>query len=124
MTFATLLPLGVIQLWHSINDGYFEARSLNFINEPGNAVLEWLRMPGDIVFIVGGVMPFVWITWLGVRYRIKATTHDVPMEALFVEAVPTGATVTGGAEPTSGYSSDYRSTGTGELGGDRPGGGV
>ncbi|TFC91553.1 nitric-oxide reductase large subunit [Cryobacterium sinapicolor] len=130
MTFATLLPLGVIQLWHSINDGYFEARSLNFINEPGNAVLEWLRMPGDIVFIVGGVMPFVWITWLGVRYRIKATTHDVPMEALFVEAVPTGATFTGGAEPTSGYSSDHRSTGTGtgtgigEDGGDRPGGGA
>jgi nitric oxide reductase subunit B len=88
MVFATLLPLGVIQLWHSVNDGYFEARSLNFITTPGNALLEWLRMPGDIVFIGGGVLPFLWITWLGVRYRIRSTTHDLPEEALFVEERP------------------------------------
>ena len=88
MTFATLLPLGVIQLWHSINDGYYEARSINFIGETSNAVLEWLRMPGDIVFIVGGIMPFVWIAWLGVRYRIKGTTQEVPMESLFVQDQP------------------------------------
>jgi nitric oxide reductase subunit B len=88
MVFATLLPLGVIQLWHSVNDGYFEARSLNFITTPGNALLEWLRMPGDIVFIGGGVLPFLWITWLGVRYRIRSTTHEVPEESLFVEERP------------------------------------
>jgi nitric oxide reductase subunit B len=85
MVFATLLPLGVIQLWHSVNDGYFEARSLSFITTPGNAVLEWLRMPGDVIFIGGGVLPFLWITWLGVRYRITSTTSEVPVEALFVE---------------------------------------
>jgi nitric oxide reductase subunit B len=85
MVFATLLPLGVIQLWHSVNDGYYEARSLTFITAPGNALLEWLRMPGDVVFIGGGVLPFLWIAWLGVRHRIPSTTHDVPIEALFVE---------------------------------------
>jgi nitric oxide reductase subunit B len=85
MVFATLLPLGVIQLWHSVNDGYYEARSLSFITTPGNALLEWLRMPGDVIFLGGGVLPFLWITWLGVRYRIKSTTHDVPTEALFAE---------------------------------------
>jgi nitric oxide reductase subunit B len=42
-------------------------------------------MPGDVLFIGGGVIPFLWITWLGVRYRIKSTTHEVPVEALFVE---------------------------------------
>ena len=47
MVFATLLPLGVLQLWHSVNDGYYEARTLGYITQPGNAVLEWLRMPGD-----------------------------------------------------------------------------
>jgi nitric oxide reductase subunit B len=85
MVFATLLPLGVIQLWHSVNDGYYEARSLSFITTPGNAILEWLRMPGDVIFIGGGILPFLWIAWLGVRYRIASTTHDVPVEALFVE---------------------------------------
>ncbi len=85
MVFATLLPLGVLQLWHSVNDGYYEARTLGYIAQPGNVVLEWLRMPGDFVFIIGGVLPFVWIAWLGVRYAIKATTHTLPAETLFVE---------------------------------------
>jgi nitric oxide reductase subunit B len=133
MTFATLLPLGVIQLWHSINDGYFEARSLNFITEPGNAVLEWLRLPGDVLFIVGGVTPFVWIAWLGVRYRIKGSTQDVPMEALFVEAQPAASVTAYRAEPTtgdasptgrtSGYASDTRlvgDSGTDSDAGNRP----
>ena len=108
MTFATLLPLGVIQLWHSINDSYYDARTLAFITQPGNAVLEWLRMPGDIIFILGGVLPFLWITWLGVRYRIKATTYEVPMESLFVEEQAVAATGAANGELNSRYSSDDR----------------
>jgi nitric oxide reductase subunit B len=95
MVFATLLPLGVIQLWYSVNDGYFEARELNFITRPGNAVLEWLRMPGDLIFILGGVLPFLWITWLGVRHRIRSTSLEVPVEQLFVEEQPVGPGGTG-----------------------------
>ncbi len=85
MVFATLLPLGVVQLWHSVNEGYYESRTLGYITQPGNAILEWLRMPGDIVFIVGGILPFLWIAWLGVRYAIPATTHTMEPETLFVE---------------------------------------
>ena len=113
MVFATLLPLGVLQLWHSVNDGYYEARTLGYITQPGNVVLEWLRMPGDFVFILGGVLPFLWIAWLGVRYGIKATTHTLPAETLFVEEHPeaeedrTGLAVTGGGRP-SRYASDRR----------------
>ncbi len=33
MVFATLLPLGVLQLWHSVNDGYYEARTLGYITQ-------------------------------------------------------------------------------------------
>jgi nitric oxide reductase subunit B len=88
MVFATLLPLGVLQLFHSVDDGYYEARSLGYITSPGNALLEWMRMPGDIVLIVGGVLPFVWICWLGVRYRMRRTTHELPEDALFTELVP------------------------------------
>ena len=75
MVFVTLLPLGILQLWHSVNDGYFEARTLGYITEPGNALLEWMRMPGDLILIIGGVLPFLWITWLGIRFGIKATAH-------------------------------------------------
>jgi nitric oxide reductase subunit B len=113
MVFGTLLPLGIIQLWHSVNSGYFEARSLNFITAPGNAMLEWLRMPGDIVFIVGGVLPFLWIAWLGVRHGIAATTHEVPTEALFVEEQPLAAAAALGAGEQNAlgevrYASDRR----------------
>ena len=33
MVFVTLLPLGVLQLYASVNEGYFEARSLGYLNE-------------------------------------------------------------------------------------------
>lgn len=115
MVFATLTPLGVIQLYHSVNDGYFEARSLSFISQPGNAVLEWLRMPGDIVFLVGGILPFLWICWLGVRHAPKETTQEVPVETLFVEegalpddAVPASAGAHLPASRAGRYASDRR----------------
>ena len=85
MVFATLLPLGVLQLWHSVNEGYYEARSLGYIAQPGNAVLEWMRMPGDVILLLGGVVPFVWIAWLGVRHAIPATMTTMEPETLFVE---------------------------------------
>ena len=57
MCFATLLPLGILQLYESVNDGYCEARELKFLTNDTNALLEWLRLPGDIVFIAGGAHP-------------------------------------------------------------------
>jgi len=110
MTFATLLPLGVLQLYHSVNSGYFEARTLGYIAEPGNAILEWLRLPGDVA-IISGAVAFLWITWLGIRHGIAATTHDVPREQLFVVDEPVGAggpTPTMRADQSSPYASDHR----------------
>jgi nitric oxide reductase subunit B len=94
MCFATLLPLGALQLHKSVADGYFAARQLDFITNPSNQLIEWMRLPGDVVFIVGGALPFLWICWLGVRYRVH---NDVPTDnddVLFTEiteAVTAGA---------------------------------
>ena len=86
MVFATLLPLGVIQLYHSVNSGYFEARSLGFITQPGNVLLEWLRMPGDLVFIIGGILPFIWIAWVAVRnFWSGSSTEELPASPLYTE---------------------------------------
>jgi nitric oxide reductase subunit B len=86
MSFATLFPLGILQLYASVNDGYFAARQLSFITNPTNSVFEWLRLPGDVVFIGGGVLPFLYICWLGVRYRVKPVTlGDQPEDLLFTE---------------------------------------
>jgi nitric oxide reductase subunit B len=92
MVFASLLPLGVLQLYHSVNEGYFEARSLGYITQPGNAVLEWLRLPGDVVFIVGGILPFIWIAWQALRHFTSGQTVDeMPEHPLYTELAATPA---------------------------------
>ena len=48
MCFATLLPLGILQLYKSVDSGYFEARELKFLGNDTNTLIEWLRLPGDI----------------------------------------------------------------------------
>jgi nitric oxide reductase subunit B len=91
MVFATLFPLGILQLYHSVSAGYFDARSLNYVSSRTNQLLEWLRLPGDAVFIVGGILPVLYLAWLGVRSPKEQTgidrTTDGPKEVLFREIV-------------------------------------
>ena len=87
MVFATLFPLGILQLYHSINVSYYDARTLNYIGGRANAILEWMRMPGDIVFILGGAVPILYLTWLGVRYMRAGSTAEEPEEILFTDIV-------------------------------------
>ena len=85
MVFVTLFPLGVLQLYTSVNQGYFEARSLKNITSATNSLLEWMRFPGDVVFIVGGVLPILYLCWLGVRYMKSPTAGDASARSLFTE---------------------------------------
>ena len=85
MVFATLFPLGLLQLYESVNHGYFEARSLKYVTSDLNALIEWLRLPGDVVFIAGGVLPILYLCWLGVRYTNPGTTREAPETVLFAE---------------------------------------
>jgi len=87
MVFATLFPLGILQLYHAINVSYYDARSLNYIGTRANSVLEWLRMPGDIVFILGGILPLLYIVFQGVRFMRKGTGTEEPREILFTDVV-------------------------------------
>ena len=85
MCFATLLPLGVAQLYKSVDEGYWEARGLRFLTEDTNALLEWLRLPGDIVFIAGGALPILYICFVGIRHTVKRVTLEEPEDILFTE---------------------------------------
>jgi nitric oxide reductase subunit B len=85
MVFATLFPLGILQLYHSVNVGYFDARSLKFISNPTNALIEWLRLPGDIVFILGGTLPVLYLAWLGIRRMKSLTSEEERHDVLFTE---------------------------------------
>lgn len=85
MVFATLFPLGILQLYHSIAYGYYDARSLKFVGNPTNSLLEWLRLPGDTVFILGGTLPVLYLCWLGVRHMRTQSTVEEPRDILFTE---------------------------------------
>ena len=85
MVFATLFPLGILQLYHSISVSYYDARTLNYIGSHANSVLEWLRMPGDLVFILGGTLPLLYITFQGVLHMRKSSTAEEPKDVLFTE---------------------------------------
>lgn len=87
MVFATLFPLGVMQLYHSINVSYYDARTLNYIGSRTNAILEWMRMPGDMVFILGGAVPILYICFQGIRYMPGAVATDQPEAILFTDVV-------------------------------------
>ena len=95
MAFATLFPLGIRQLYESVNVGYFDARSLDYLSTNTNTVIEWLRLPGDLFFIAVGVLPLLYLCYVGVRHTVKQEVIEEPDEILFTEVTepeqPVGA---------------------------------
>lgn len=87
MVLATLFPLGILQLYHSISVSYYDARTLDYIGSRTNSILEWLRMPGDIGFILGGALPILYLTVLGIRYMRKGEILEEPTDMLFTDVV-------------------------------------
>jgi nitric oxide reductase subunit B len=61
MIFVNLIPLGAYQLQESFQWGYWHARRMEFFMRPDVRLIEWLRLPGDVLFIVGGILPVVYL---------------------------------------------------------------
>ncbi|HEY5365914.1 MAG TPA: cbb3-type cytochrome c oxidase subunit I, partial [Casimicrobiaceae bacterium] len=59
MVALSLFPGGVLQVWDVVQHGYWHARSLDYIGSERSHVIEWMRLPGDLVFIVFGAVPLV-----------------------------------------------------------------
>jgi nitric oxide reductase subunit B len=86
MVFFNLFPLGVLQLGDSVANGYWHARSIGFFRE--HAAIEWLRLPGDVLFIAG-VVPVVYLTARAVFRPRPALAATVSLESpLFREVLP------------------------------------
>ncbi|VTU21885.1 nitric-oxide reductase large subunit [Variovorax sp. PBL-E5] len=70
MVALSLFPGGVLQVWDVLEHGYWHARGMEYIGSERSHLIEWLRMPGDVVFIVFGAVPLVIAAvkgYLGVR---------------------------------------------------------
>ena len=78
MIVFSLFPAGVLQLWDVLENGYWHARSLEYTGTALARTLEWMRTPGDLVFIFVGVLPIV--LGLLVSYRGLWRGRAVAME--------------------------------------------
>jgi nitric oxide reductase subunit B len=70
MVVMSLFPSGVLQIWDVMQHGYWHGRSIEYMATTRSHVIEWLRLPGDLVFIIFGAIPLVIASikgWLGVR---------------------------------------------------------
>jgi nitric oxide reductase subunit B len=57
MVVFSLFPGGVLQLMDVLQNGYWHARSASYTAQDTARLIEWLRTPGDVVFIIVGVVP-------------------------------------------------------------------
>ncbi len=76
MCVGSLLPVGLMQTWASVEQGYWYARSTEFLGTPLMQNLRWLRVPGDTIFAIGALIlvAFVFITRSG---KIEGTRPRV-----------------------------------------------
>ncbi|WP_242920156.1 nitric-oxide reductase large subunit [Pontibacter liquoris] len=59
MIVISLLPIGLMQTWASVEYGLWYARSMEFMQTDTMETLRWLRVVGDTVF-AGGVVALAW----------------------------------------------------------------
>ncbi len=75
MAVLTLLPMGVLQLQAALENGYWYARSAEFMDRPMTHLLVWMRMPGDTIFALGALFVawFVFRLWVA---PVQIATED------------------------------------------------
>jgi nitric oxide reductase subunit B len=78
MIVLSLFPGGLLQLRDVLEHGYWHARSLEYTSGALARTVEWLRTPGDLVFIFAGVLPIAFA--LLVSYRDLWRGREIAVE--------------------------------------------
>jgi nitric oxide reductase subunit B len=55
MVLLSVLPVGLMQTWASVEHGYWYARSAEFLHQGPMELFRWLRVIGDTVFAAGAL---------------------------------------------------------------------
>ncbi|CAD0224606.1 nitric-oxide reductase large subunit [Chryseobacterium sp. JV274] len=71
MVTISLLPIGIMQSVASIKEGYWYARSAEFMQTDLMKTLRWLRVPGDILLAVGELLLVIFIIGLKTGWSLK-----------------------------------------------------
>ncbi len=64
MTTISILPIGIMQAVASIQEGYWYARSAEFMQTEIMHFLRWMRVPGDILLALGELLLVIFIIGL------------------------------------------------------------
>jgi len=82
MVILNLFPGGVYQLYDVLKNGYWHARSAEFISTGWMHTFEWMRLPADLIFGIAGVLPIMiaalmtlWFT-LNKKYGLKTSAAE------------------------------------------------
>lgn len=73
MCLLSLLPVGLMQTWASVEHGYWYARSGEFMQTDLMQTLRWMRIPGDTVFFLGAVALVVFVAGLKTGHSFRRT---------------------------------------------------
>jgi nitric oxide reductase subunit B len=71
MCVLSLLPVGLMQTWASVEHGYWYARSSEFMQTPVVQNLRWMRVPGDTLFALGAVALVIFVAGLKTGHSFR-----------------------------------------------------
>jgi nitric oxide reductase subunit B len=81
MAVLSLLPVGILQTWASVEHGMWYARSAEFLQTPLMDLLRWLRAIGDTIF-AAGALGLVWfILGLKTGWSLEGQSEDIQPDA-------------------------------------------
>jgi len=72
MVVLNLFPGGILQLLDVLHNGYWHARGPLFQAQHSVQLVEWLRLPADLIFIGLGVVPLVIASLLAYKSMRKS----------------------------------------------------
>jgi nitric oxide reductase subunit B len=81
MVLLSLLPVGLMQTWASVEHGMWYARSAEFLQTPLMETLRWLRVVGDTIFATGVVALGWFVLGLKTGWSLRSE-RDAAIDAL------------------------------------------
>ncbi len=76
MVILSLLPIGLMQTWASVDQGYWYARSAEFTQTGVMDTLRWLRVIGDTLFAIGA-LALGWFVF-GLKFGWSVSKREEP----------------------------------------------
>lgn len=89
MVLLSLLPVGLLQTWASVEHGLWYARSAEFLQTETMNALRWLRVVGDTIFALGVVALGWFVVGLKTGWSVLRT-EDIVLERPVMETAGAG----------------------------------